>query len=229
MAGLHQECFCGKWISGYPLTNYANKNCMQIDNDQWLEHLSDPDCVNAETLSSLRSMLFKGLLKSLGGREGIDEAFVEDVVQEAIIKILRNISSFEGRSKFTTWAMSIAIRTALTELKRSHWKDISLEQVVGDDYCPEGKRETMYFAEVNMEQKELLSKVSSLIETSLSERQRTALYAELNGMPQEEIGRRTGSNRNAVYKLVHDARKRLKKDLEEIGYSSADLESLLSR
>ena len=64
-----------------------------------------------------------------------------------------------------------------------------------------------------------------VIERELTEKQRTALLAELKGMPLEEIGRRLGSNRNAVYKLTHDARKRLKKHLEAAGYSAADLQA----
>ena len=62
-----------------------------------------------------------------------------------------------------------------------------------------------------------------IIAMDLTEKQRTALLAEFKGMPQEEIGRRMGSNRNAVYKLTHDARKRLKQGLESAGYSATDL------
>ena len=58
------------------------------------------------------------------------------------------------------------------------------------------------------------------IEKELTERQRVALKAELRGMPQEEIGRRLGSNRNAVYKLLHDARRKLKSALERAGYTA---------
>ena len=50
-----------------------------------------------------------------------------------------------------------------------------------------------------------------------------ALLAELGGMPQEEIGRRMGSNRNAVYKLTYDARRRLKRGLEAKGYTDSDV------
>jgi len=220
-------CICGKGL-GLHTHQLRQRDSMYVDNEQWLEQLSGPDSAQAEALSSLRLMLFKGLLKSLGGRSGIDEAFIEDVIQEAIVKILNKISSFEGRSKFTTWAMSIAIRTAFTELRKRRWQDISLEQAVGGDFSHGNKQESVRHAEVSMEQRELLKNVSSLMESSLSELQRTALYAELNGMSQEEVGRRNKSNRNAVYKLVHDARKRLKKGLEEMGYSSADLECVLS-
>ena len=65
-----------------------------------------------------------------------------------------------------------------------------------------------------------------IINTELTEKQRTALFAELGGLPQEEIGRRTGSNRNAIYKLTHDARKRLKQGLATAGYTVADLQQI---
>ena len=49
-----------------------------------------------------------------------------------------------------------------------------------------------------------------IIRSELTEKQRTALLAELKGMPQDEIAKHLGSNRNALYKLTHDARRRLK-------------------
>ncbi len=65
-----------------------------------------------------------------------------------------------------------------------------------------------------------------VIKERLTEKQRIALLAELAGMPMEEIGRHTGSNRNAVYKLTHDARKRLRMELESNGFCEADFLSL---
>jgi RNA polymerase sigma-70 factor (ECF subfamily) len=62
-----------------------------------------------------------------------------------------------------------------------------------------------------------------ILDRELSERQRIAIIAELRGMPQEEIGRRLGSNRNAVYKLGHDARKKLRLGLEASGFDAAEI------
>jgi RNA polymerase sigma-70 factor (ECF subfamily) len=76
-----------------------------------------------------------------------------------------------------------------------------------------------------LERDALIQTMYQIIETELTDRQRTALLAELRGMPLAEIGRRLGSNRNAVYKLTHDARQRLKKGLEAAGYSMADLQT----
>ena len=73
------------------------------------------------------------------------------------------------------------------------------------------------------ERKALIEMVYEIIREQLTQKQRDALLAELKGMPQEEIGRRMGSNRNAIYKLTHDARKRLKAGLEAAGYTADDV------
>jgi len=73
------------------------------------------------------------------------------------------------------------------------------------------------------ERKAILEKMQALIESELTEKQRAALTAELKGMPQDEIARHLGSNRNAVYKLTHDARKRLKQALQAAGYVAEDV------
>jgi len=67
----------------------------------------------------------------------------------------------------------------------------------------------------------------NVIASELTERQRTVILAELNGMSQEQVANELGSNRNAVYKLTHDARKKLRAGLKARGYSAADI-SLLS-
>jgi len=67
-----------------------------------------------------------------------------------------------------------------------------------------------------------------LIQNDLTEKQRVALLAELKEMPQDEIARHIGSNRNAVYKLTHDARKRLKQGFEAVGYEMTDIQSIFA-
>ena len=62
-----------------------------------------------------------------------------------------------------------------------------------------------------------------VIERDLTEKQRAALLAELKGMPQADIARHLSSNRNAVYKLTYDARKRLRRGLEAAGYGGAEV------
>ena len=195
--------------------------------DPWTVRLTSAGPVRDQALEELRQLLHSRLPRALQGRTRTDDDLLEDIVQDALIKILDNVNSFEGRSEFTTWATTIAVRTAFSELRRQRWKDISLDQVVAET---EGSFDlavdTQPRPEENTQRTRLVAAMYKVIEEDLTQKQRRALTAELQGMPLEEIGRRMGSNRNAVYKLTHDARKQLKHGLEAIGYTDGDWQSL---
>ena len=70
----------------------------------------------------------------------------------------------------------------------------------------------------------MIEHLQSVISEELTDKQREVLVAtRIHGMPLEEVARRMGTNRNALYKLLHDARKRLKSRLEEEGLSPEDI------
>ena len=200
---------------------------MKRSNDTWMEQLRGSGVVQNNALSDLRELLLSGLRRSLRARDAVDGSLLEDVAQEALVKVVKNLDQFEGRSRFTTWAMSIAIRLAFTELRRRHWKHVSLDHVLVDADCiPEpAVVDSTADPERVAQQKSLIEKMYQIINLDLSKKQRGALLAELKGVPQEEIGRQMGSNRNAIYKLTHDARKRLKTGLEASGYTVADIQA----
>lgn len=192
--------------------------------EDWIGDLRSQGATQAAAIEALRELLIRGLRRSFSGRAGADEGFLEDTAQEAALRVLDKLDTFEGRSRFTTWAMAIAIRLAISDLRRKHWKDISLDAATEDgtlrpelavDGHPSPKRRA--------EQQELLEALGRHIRESLTERQRRAIQAEMAGMPLEEIARRLDSNLNAVYKLTHDARKRLRAALEAEGYSLEDV------
>jgi RNA polymerase sigma-70 factor (ECF subfamily) len=198
---------------------------MHGTNESWLNRLRATGAVQNEALADLRSILLFRVRRTFQGRAGVDESLAEDVAQEALIKTLGSLDQFQGKSRFTTWATTIAVRVALTELRRRRWKDVSLDQM--DDGA--GVAPSIAAAEsephLESERNSLVEDMYRIIDTELTEKQRTALLAELQGMPMEEIGRRMGSNRNAIYKLTHDARRRLKKGLEAAGYTIGDLQT----
>ena len=160
-------------------------------------------------------MLVRGLTASLPGRTGGIEPAVEDFAQEALIKILDNLESFRGESRFTTWAQKIAVRTAFAEMRRSRWRDVSLEEaVVGREENEFSRADPLDDPEGTAVRMTLVMQFRRFIDEELTERQRTALLAALAGMPLEAMADRMGTNRNALYKLLHDARKRLKQRME---------------
>ncbi len=193
-------------------------------NTSWLQDLGEVPSPAA--LADLRERLIRGLRYALKQRYDLTDPDIEDFVQEALVKILDHLDSFRGESKFTTWAQKIAIREAFSELRRKRWENISLQDLVPDSHGGDAS-DTSPLAwlssdqispEEDVTQQSLRALLAQLIKDELTERQRTAMIAiALHGMPPEEVARRMDTNRNALYKLLHDARKRLKERLEAQG------------
>jgi RNA polymerase sigma-70 factor, ECF subfamily len=203
---------------------------MDRDNQTWQTHLDGTGPDQQAALSDLRDALLGGLRRALSHRARVDDAFLEDVVQDSLVRILERLPQFEGRSRFLTWAMSIAIRVAMSELRRQRWKDVSLDEVVAGADLPPGRAiDDEPGPDALSERAAILDAMHAVIRNDLTEKQRAALLAELRGMPQDEIARHLGSNRNAVYKLTHDARKRLKRGLETAGFTAEDIRAAFAR
>ncbi len=195
-------------------------------NSAWLDDLRSTDERQQQALDDLRRLLFRGLAASFRSDRRIDDSFLEDAAQDALLRILERLDSFRGDSQFSTWAMSIAVRTAISELRRRRWRDVSLDQVTSDGALdPDRAVDDRADAARTSEQRAILQALSKLIATALSDRQRDAIVGELRGMPSAEVARRTGSNRNAIYKLTHDARKRLRHGLEQQGFAADAIRS----
>lgn len=188
-------------------------------NEEWLAQLRPPTSEIA--LADLRTSLINGLTAALSGRIDRDLApAVEDFVQEALLKIISSLETFRGESRFLTWANKIAIHVAFTELRRRRWKDISLQTLLenpsGDDFTPSFLRDPNAAPESDIAEQELLRIVFEIIETELTDRQKTALLAVVRAnIPLDELAIQMGTNRNALYKLIHDARQRLQQKLAE--------------
>lgn len=203
-------------------------------NEQWLAALTSEGVERAQALEDLRAYLERGLFYYLRGDRSdmssrpADELqqMAQDFTQDSLLKILDNLDTFRGESKFTTWASKIATRTAITELRRVRWQNYSLDHLTRDGevmpaittlgITPEDAAPPERYAE----RQEVLGIVTRAFDEVLTERQRLALSAYLvDGVNVEEIARRMNSNRNAVYKVVHDARVKLKDYLAEQGLS----------
>ena len=198
---------------------------VQRDDHDWTSDLASADGVlRNDAIRDLRDMLLRGLAKSLAKQGRCDDAFLEDIVQEASLKILEKLNDFQGRSKFRTWAVTIAVRTAVGKMRRRDWQNVSLESVTSSaDFDPQvavDRSETIAQTNARLE---MLTRLKELIASELTERQWTAITAELHGMPLPQIAERLSSNTNSIYKLLHDARKKLRSGLEATGYTADDL------
>jgi len=206
------------------------RDAMDRDNAEWLRQITADASQRDGALADLREILLRGVRRSIADRSKVDESFLEDVVQDSLLRILDRLSQFEGRSRFITWAMSITLRVAMTELRRRRWRDESLNELVGEDaFVPERAVDSSPRPDEQTEREDILEALRRIITTDLTEKQRTALVAELRGMALAEIARQMGSNRNAVYKLTYDARIRVKDGLEAAGYEADDVRAALQR
>ena len=197
-------------------------------NQDWINSLRPAP--SPEALEELRAILLRGLRASLASRVNGDlETLTEDFAQEALLKILNSLDTFRGESRFTTWAQKIAIHIALSELRRRRWRDVPLQTYTqsedGEELASTLLTDPLPQPDRAAVQNELLKTVNSLIFEELTERQRTAMLAILqDGLPLSELAERMDTNPNALYKLLHDARQRLKQRLEEkTGLSAQEL------
>ena len=194
-------------------------------NQEWLTDLRGPR--RDEALADLRAFLVRGLGYALASWPGVDKAALEDFGQDALLRILKGLDSFRGESRFTTWAQKIAVNVAFTELRRSRWKDVALDDLSGpedSDFIPDVLIDPAAGPEKQAMQRTMLDTLRRLIAEELTDKQRQALVAaRIHDMPLAEVARRLGSNRNALYKLLHDARQRLKKRMLAEGLSPQEM------
>jgi RNA polymerase sigma-70 factor (ECF subfamily) len=201
------------------------------DNNTWLKDLRAGGAQRDAALADLRALLLRalpqGLATMLSPENPEFEFFVEDIVQETLVRVLNSLDTFEGRSQFTTWAYKIAARVALNELRRRKWRDVSLDELTDAEADDTPSYQFASFEpspEAVIERADALQRVQKILVEELTERQRAAMDAiHMRGVPMEEVARRMGTNRNALYKLLHDARLRLKHRLEREGLPPKEL------
>jgi RNA polymerase sigma-70 factor, ECF subfamily len=194
------------------------------DEDWACDLVSQDTALRDDAVSDLRDMLYRGLSQSLSKSGRVDEAFLEDVVQEACMKILDKLDTFEGRSKFRTWAVTITVRTAVSKMRKRDWQNVSLESITTHtEFDPQIAIDSSRVTDQIDNRSKVLGRLKDLIDSELTDRQWTAITAELGGMPLPQIAEKLGSNTNSLYKLLHDARRKLRHGLETSGFTIDDV------
>lgn len=204
-------------------------------NDQWLADLTGPPAVRDSALQDLRQRLQRGIYYYLS-RERSDLAqlpaqelaqMAEDLAQDATLRVLENLNGFRGDSRFTTWATKIAVRVAISDLRRARYRDFSLDDITANgELLPAevsgAANSGAPSPEHAAERADVMAKITAALREALTERQFQALEAvALRGVPLEVVAEQMDTNRNALYKLLHDARRKLRAHLEEQGLSVA--------
>jgi RNA polymerase sigma-70 factor (ECF subfamily) len=206
-------------------------------NEQWMADLRSQGTVYDAALVDLRTVILAGLPYLLSGwlPAGSEtfEALAEEVTQETLLKVTEHLDAFEGRSQFTTWVYKIATRTALTELRRRRWKDASLESLLEGEVTrasPAILQEPGPSPEEAAERADLMMRLKQVMQEELTEKQMLGItLVALRGISMEETARRLGMERNALYKLLHDARLRLKHRMAREGLDPEEILAMFAR
>ena len=150
-------------------------------NEAWLADLRSTGLSHENALNDLRGIIQKGLpyalSRWLSPSDPLFQPLIEEVTQETLLRVLDQLGSFEGRSQFTTWVHKIAVRIALTELRRKRWRDSSLDELTENEDAPPPPgllADAHAGPETVAEREDMLVRVRRIIEEELTDRQRQA-------------------------------------------------------
>jgi RNA polymerase sigma-70 factor, ECF subfamily len=196
---------------------------------EWLRTLQGGGREHDEAVARLHALLLRAArfecarrrptLPHLRGNDLDDIA--NQAADDALVSVLARLDAFRGASRFTTWAYKFALLEAAVKLRRRAWqgREIPLEPETWSLFSTAGIE-----PDESAEQSELLDTLQQAIAEVLTPHQRRVLVAlALNGVPIDVLAERLNTTRNALYKTLHDARRKLRGHLDELGLS---LESL---
>jgi RNA polymerase sigma-70 factor (ECF subfamily) len=208
-------------------------------NQNWILMLSGQAPHQPEALTDLRELMLRAALFTLVSciddlrdmPEQDRQALAEDCAQDALQAVLAHLTDFRGDSQFTTWAYKFAVNIALSRARQARWKAVSLDSLADDgeglDWLQWKDELQTSDSEMPALQSEVTSVILSVIRGELTVRQRQVLkWIAFDGVPMDVVAERLDANRNAIYKLLHDARLKIKRQLVAHGYAVEDVYAL---
>lgn len=204
-------------------------------NEEWLSALDPHGPEDAGVLADLTELLRRAAffylrrhsreLKDYAAEE-ID-ALAEDAAQEAVMAVRMKLATFRGESAFPTWASKFAVGKAMATLRKRQWRDVSLDRLPdGWDQPAETAiaRDGWQQPELAAERQEVWRAIREAVKDDLTEKQRQVLnYVLIQGVNVVVVAERLGVSPGAVYKLTHDARRKLLVALEKRGWSKEQI------
>jgi RNA polymerase sigma-70 factor, ECF subfamily len=192
--------------------------------EEWHVDLHAPGARREEAVARLHGLLLRAARFEVFRRQGslpqLSAVELEELAQEAAgdaaVSVLRRLGDFRGESSFRTWAYKFALLEAAVKVRRRAWlhREVMLEPAHWEGLAQAGPG-----PHDEAENAALLEAVQDGIRTALTPRQRQVLVAVvLEGVPIDVLAERLGSNRNALYKVLHDARRRLRTHVAAAGF-----------
>ncbi len=207
-------------IAAPPVPDYARP---AMEDDTWVTSLRAEGAERDQAVARLHELLVGAARFELSRRrealshvrgEELEELAMQ-AANDALMAVLAKLDEYRGASRFTTWAYKFALLEAGVRLRRRAWQ--GREVVLGAESWPafaDGRPS----AHDEVERTELLEALSTAIATALTPHQRDVFVAlALNGVPIDVLADRLDTTRGALYKTLHDARRKLRRELAAAG------------
>ena len=194
------------------------------DSDAWLNALRSSGSTYDQAVDSLHGLLLRGAQFEVGRRRaaasfvrGDDPGDVAmQAADDATVAVLAKLDDFRGASRFTTWAYKFALLEVGVRLRRRAWQN---REVALDSDSWTMLVEEAAAPDMEAEQDELLRAISDCIGDELTPHQRTILVSlAIDGVPIDVLAERLNTTRGALYKTLHDARRKLRATLATRGF-----------
>ena len=202
----------------------TDKRRLDAESQEWLDALTGTGRRRQDAIERLHALLLRAARFELArrrraladSRPGELDDLATQAAADALMAILRKLHSYRGDSRFTTWAYKFALLEAAVKVRRRTWqhREVPLED---DGWAQLADRRAA--PETDAETAELIDAVRSAISNALTPHQRTVLIAiTLNDVPIDVLAERLSTTRGALYKTLHDARKKLRARLAADGH-----------
>jgi RNA polymerase sigma-70 factor (ECF subfamily) len=192
---------------------------------EWLRALRAEGVERDEAIARLHALLLRAARFEVARRrptlphlrgDDLDD-IANQAADDALVSVLRRLDAFRGASRFTTWVYKFALYEAAVKLRKRSWqgREVPLEPETWSLFSSAGLE-----PDTELEQSELLTTLQNAIGEVLTPHQRSVLVAlALNGVPIDVLAERLQTTRGALYKTLHDARRKLRSHLTESGLS----------
>ena len=204
----------------------ALPDALDLESRAWVKGLRASGAEGAAALERLHDLLLRAahsearrrghLYPEIGGPE-LDD-LCRQAADDAVLAVIRKLNGYRGASRFTTWAYGFAVFEVSVKLRRHRWRNGTIP-TADDDATWERLVSGGTSAQARIESAELLHALRRAVAEELSPRQREVFVAVvLNDVEIDVVAGQLHSTRGAVYKVLHDARRKLRRHLEREGH-----------
>jgi RNA polymerase sigma-70 factor (ECF subfamily) len=195
------------------------------DSSAWLRALRGPPAVRDGAIAELHALLLRGAHHELARRRDTLPAgeipdLATQAADDALVAILAKLDTFRGASRFTTWAYKFVLLEAGVKARRRAWhgREVALDAESWPRIADPSPG-----AQQALEDSELLGALRDAVRSELTPHQRRVFSAlALNGVPIDVLAERLATTRGALYKTLHDARRKLRAALADAGHALDD-------